>query len=229
MIHHIFDMSTASISEVRVVVRFMTKMGLSMGIYYFINQKNQKSYVGSTLNFYNRLGNYYYLKDTNQVIIKALTKYGLSSFTLILVFMPYASKKEVLALEQEILGTLKPEYNILTTAGSPAGWQHSVESRAKISASLTGRKLSPEHIARTSEVQRGEGNSHFNKGQSTFLIEITSSGLKLVCTFPNKARCSEALGIHRNSVTYRVKTKYVFLYNDSHCFLTHDLPSNLIS
>lgn len=93
MIHHIFDMSTASISEVRVVVRFMAKMGLSMGIYYFINQKNQKTYVGSTLNFYNRLGNYYHLKDTNQVIIKALTKYGLSSFTLILIFMPYATKR----------------------------------------------------------------------------------------------------------------------------------------
>lgn len=103
MIHHIFDMSTASILEVRVVVRSMA--GLSMGIYYFINQKNQKIYVGSTLNFYNRLSDY--LKNTNQVIIKALTKYGLTSFTLILVFMPsfYATKKEVLALEQEILDT----------------------------------------------------------------------------------------------------------------------------
>lgn len=125
--------------------------------------------------------------------------------------------------------TLSPEYNILSTAGSSAGWRHSEESRAKISASLTGQKLSPEHIARTSEAQRGEGNSHFNKGQSTFLIGIIPSGLKLVCTFPNKARCSEALGIHRHSVTYRVKTQYVFLYNGSHCFLTHDLPSNLIS
>lgn len=124
--------------------------------------------------------------------------------------MPYASKKDVLALEQEILDTLKPEYNILTKAGSSTGWKHSEEIRSKISASLTGRKLSSEHIARTSEAQRGKGNSHYNKGKSTYLIEITPSGLKLVCTFPNKARCSEALKIHRLSVTYRVKTKYVF-------------------
>ena len=45
-----FDMSTASISEVRVVVRTMAKAGLSMGIDYLINQKNQKVYIGSTLN-----------------------------------------------------------------------------------------------------------------------------------------------------------------------------------
>lgn len=65
MIHHIFDMTTASISGVRVVVRSMAKRGFSTGIYYFINQKNQKFYVGSTLNFYNRLGNYFNLKDAN--------------------------------------------------------------------------------------------------------------------------------------------------------------------
>jgi hypothetical protein len=88
MIHHIFDMTTVSISEERVVIRFMAKAGLTMGIYYWINQKNQMTYVGSTMNFYKRMGNYFNLKDTNQVIIKALTKYGLSNFTLILVFMP---------------------------------------------------------------------------------------------------------------------------------------------
>jgi hypothetical protein len=98
MIHHIFDMSTASISEGRVVIRSMAKKGISMGIYYFINQKNQKFYVGSTFNFYNRLGNYFNLKDKNQVIVKALTKYGFSSFTLILIFIPNAIKEEVLAL-----------------------------------------------------------------------------------------------------------------------------------
>lgn len=79
MIHHVFDMAKVSISEVRLVINFMTKMNLTMGIYYWINQRNQKMYVDSTLNFYNRIGNYFYLKDTDQVIIKALTKYGLSS------------------------------------------------------------------------------------------------------------------------------------------------------
>jgi hypothetical protein len=43
-------MTTASISEVRVVVRSMAKRGFSMGIYYFINQKNQKFYVDRALN-----------------------------------------------------------------------------------------------------------------------------------------------------------------------------------
>lgn len=54
--------------------------------------------------------------------------------------MPYASKKNVLAFEQEILDTLKSEYNILTQAWSSAGWKHSEEIRSKTSEALRGNQ-----------------------------------------------------------------------------------------
>lgn len=49
MIHHIFDMSTASISEVRVVVRFMAKMGLSMGITILLTKRIKRPMLAQPL------------------------------------------------------------------------------------------------------------------------------------------------------------------------------------
>jgi len=92
-------------------------------------------YVGSTLNFDKRICSYFDLKDKGMAIVKALAKYGFSSFTLVLVFIPNCTKEEVLALEQEILDTVKPEYNICPTAGSTAGTKLTKEDRAKLPSS----------------------------------------------------------------------------------------------
>jgi group I intron endonuclease len=61
----------------------MAKAGLTMGIYYWINQKNPKTYVGSTLNFYNRIMGYFYLTGAYGIIRNALIKYGFESFSLV--------------------------------------------------------------------------------------------------------------------------------------------------
>jgi len=53
----------------------------------------------------------------------SLKKYGFSSFTLVLVFIPNASKEDVLALEQEIIDTLNPEYNICPPPRASPGVQ----------------------------------------------------------------------------------------------------------
>ena len=42
--------------------------------------------------------------------------------------------------EQYFLDLLKPEYNILLTAGSPLGYKHNDETKAKMSASKIGNK-----------------------------------------------------------------------------------------
>ena len=98
-------------------------------------------YVGSTLNFDKRICSYFDLKDKGMAIVKALAKYGFSSFTLVLVFIPNCTKEEVLALEQEILDTVKPEYNICPTAGSTAGTKLTKEDRAKLPSSACCRAV----------------------------------------------------------------------------------------
>ena len=62
----------------------------------------------------------------NMLIHKALLKYGYSEFRLDI--LEYCDGKEVIYREQYYLDLLKPEYNILKTAGSSLGFKHTSET-----------------------------------------------------------------------------------------------------
>src|SRR5439155_23124025 len=69
------------------------------------------------------------LAKSNRPIDRALLKYGFSNFSLeILEFC----NKELLKREQYYLDNLKPQYNIVETAGSTLGYKHTPESLAKM-------------------------------------------------------------------------------------------------
>jgi group I intron endonuclease len=113
-------------------------------------------------------------------IYKAILKYGYSNFKL--EILEYCKPNDLLLKEQYYIDLLKPEYNILRTAGSTIGYKHtsetlekfkyrkfsnetlanlresakarvlSKETRAKISASRKGIKLSNETRAKLSAI-----------------------------------------------------------------------------
>jgi group I intron endonuclease len=111
-------------------------LGKYGGVYIFQNKINGKRYVGSSINIVKRISNYYDLNriKTSLIISKALEKYGLDSFTLQIFRVPNINKEAVLALEQYLIDSLKPEYNILKIAGSSAGHKHSKEFKERQSA-----------------------------------------------------------------------------------------------
>ncbi len=107
------------------------------GVYCFINKINGKKYVGSSVNLRTRFLKYFninYLeRNKNLPICLALLKYGHSNFSLGIV--EYCEIPCVLYWETYSIGLLKPEYNILKTAGSSLGYKHQEEARKKISDS----------------------------------------------------------------------------------------------
>lgn len=95
-------------------------------IYRFINNVNNKTYVGSSINFTNRLYKYFSVKHLTKSklpIIQALLKYGYSNFSL--EILEYCTKDNLIEREQYFLYLLKPEYNILEKAASMWGYKHS--------------------------------------------------------------------------------------------------------
>nr|YP_010218705.1 GIY-YIG endonuclease [Morchella brunnea]UBU98542.1 GIY-YIG endonuclease [Morchella brunnea] len=58
----------------------------------------------------------------------AIIKYGHSNFTL--EILEYCEPSNAVAREQHYIDILKPQYNILQTAGSPLGRKHSEEAKA---------------------------------------------------------------------------------------------------
>jgi len=84
-----------------------------VGIYSWINNINGKFYIGSGSSLYLRLSDYYqkwYLKSrTNLYIVRSLSKYKMSNFTL--VILKYTNTQNVISCERKFIHLLKPEYN----------------------------------------------------------------------------------------------------------------------
>jgi len=156
----------------------MRDKGLTGGIYLWVNQVSKKMYVGSTMNFYSRIASYFYLTRVTKVILRALNKYGFSSFTLILVFVPDASRELTLLLEQHVLDNWVCDYNCQPNATS------------------AGRCLTTEHKTKIGKaIGKGVNHHSYNKGIPIYLFKVTSQGLELAATFPNLIRAKETLNI----------------------------------
>jgi group I intron endonuclease len=101
------------------------------------NKENGKSYIGSSADLGARFRGYFSPKHLQSVldrgeslIYRALLKYGYSSFKL--EILEYCEKDKLKSREQYYLDHFKGEYNILSTAGSSLGYQHSEASRQKM-------------------------------------------------------------------------------------------------
>jgi group I intron endonuclease len=95
-------------------------------VYRWVNKLNNKTYIGSSIDFTTRLYKYYSLKHlikNKTPIHNALVKYGYSNFKL--EILEYCNINDAILREQYYLDNLNPEYNILEKAGSSLGFKHS--------------------------------------------------------------------------------------------------------
>lgn len=88
---------------------------------------NGKKYIGSSSDLRIRLRNYFKIshleRQFSMLINRALLKYGYSNFYL--EILEYCISSVLIEREQYYLDLLKPEYNILSKAGSRLGSKHS--------------------------------------------------------------------------------------------------------
>jgi group I intron endonuclease len=130
------------------------------GIYKWTNKINGKTYIGSAINIPERLCHYYskkhmetQLKMGRSAIFSGILKHGIAKFKL--EILVYCSQKKCIKLEQKYFNLLKPEYNLLKTAGSCLGCKRSEETRAKMSAIFKGIPKSVETKAKISASLKG--------------------------------------------------------------------------
>lgn len=210
MRHYIFDLSKFSQAQVRTFLNRKAQANLTGGIYIWMNQTNGNFYVGSTLNFYNRIAGYFSLSGTGGIILNALVKYGFESFTLVLFIVPGVTREEALLLEQSVLDLWKPEYNIQPNASSSAGRILSVEHKVKIAVFRTNTNHSEETKAKISASLKGDRSPRFNTGTPVFLYEVHSTRLELNATFSNRFRAAAILGIPASTLFNYIKNQTLF-------------------
>ncbi|GAA5110134.1 hypothetical protein GCM10023339_10730 [Alloalcanivorax gelatiniphagus] len=139
-------------------------------VYRLINNINNKTYIGSTVNLSTRFYKYFSIKHLTErktPIHNALLKYGFANF--ILEILEYCeSGINPIKREQHYFAQLKPEYNILEQAGSSLGYKHSAatlelfnqrkvseETKNNLSLAATGRVLTEEEKKKFSDARKG--------------------------------------------------------------------------
>jgi len=156
------------------------------GVYRWTNIVSGKTYVGSSVNLSRRLFNYYnavyLIRQDSMAINRALLKYGYSNFTLEII--EYCEPSDVIDREQFYLDKFKPEYNILTKAGSSLGYQHSEETKIKISEAKKGT------VGYWKGKKRPEG-----AGRPPQKVEVLDKETNLTTTFDSFRAAAVALDI----------------------------------
>jgi hypothetical protein len=129
------------------------------------------------------------LKKGRSLINSGLLKNGYSNFTL--EILEYCEPSETISREQYYLDLLKPEYNILLTAGSPLGYKHNDETKAKMSASKIGNKNATGGKGR----KRAEG-----AGSADVPIQVFDKETGMETIYPSMSAVSKALGVPYGSI-----------------------------
>lgn len=178
------------------------------GVYMLINRITGDTYIGSSVDLRDRMKRYIHetksTKTTTIIIHRALRKYGLSNFSLIILTFCKSDVKTCLKLEQIALNLFKPVYNILTIAGSSQGFKHSAETIAKL------KELS------------GENNPKYGTFHSEDSKRAISKSVKIYLdTFGhhNKGKTGEL------APQYGIGESLVYIYNADTIELVKSFPS----
>jgi len=193
-------------------------------VYRWVNNINNKTYVGSTVNLTVRLGlrpSIKHLTKHKTPIHNALLKYGFENFTL--EILEYCEKGvNPVTREQFFFNLLKPEYNILEQAGSSLGFKHSEETleffknnrkaseetKKNLSLAATGRILTEEAKRKISEARLGIRLSDETRNKISVAskelrgvsVVITNIDTNEVLEFASLTDAGFAIGVSRPAI-----------------------------
>lgn len=175
------------------------------GVYCWVNNINGKYYIGSGDPLYLRISDYfqdwYLLYRTNLYIVRALSKYDMANFSLIV--LEYSDSDDLIKCEQKWIDLLKPEYNINPAAGNTKGYKHTTESIEKMRSNALGRKHTEEVKLAMSESRKGKNNSFYGKNHN-------KESLVLLKTAAGNRTKLPVFGVEVDVIDIKTKLTYTF-------------------
>lgn len=172
--------------------------------------------MGSAVDIRKRMLCYYslkYLANSNSMAIcRALSKYGHSNFRL--EILEYCAKSDVISREQYYLDLLKPDYNLLPTAGSRMGQNHTEETKIQMSESHRGKTISEETRIKMSKSAQGkiytaETKMKISKANGK-AIKVIDLETNLTFNYVSVRKAAEALGVANSTLFYHFKKSSCF-------------------
>jgi group I intron endonuclease len=200
-----------------------------IGIYCWINKETGKFYIGSGDPLYLRISDYYqawyYISHSNLYIVRALFKYGMENFSL--VILEYCESYNLIMCEQKWIDQLKPEYNTNPTAGNTKGYKHTIEAIEKMRKAALGRKHTEKVKELMSKFRTGKNNPFYGKKHSDkslslmkdsalkrikspvpgIEVEITNIETKITTVYDSIRKAALAIGSDIKTILRREKSQ----------------------
>lgn len=175
------------------------KLKNKAGVYLFINQINNKLYIGSSISLSKRMASHIYHanSDKNRKIVfyRAMRKYKLENFSLAILELCTPDIIVCSELEQKWMNYYKPEYNVLKIVRSSFGFRHSLDT-----------------IKKLKQLFSKENHPKFGSVNSTETRQAISNSLKkFYQTNTNPYKGKKGL----LSPQYGIGGKFVFFYSET--------------
>ena len=192
------------------------------GIYMFFNKKNGSFYIGSAVDLSRRVNYYfqncYFKHNPNSIIGKAILKYGMANFSL--VILEFCDEEILLSRETHYIATYNPAYNILKEGSSLLGYKHKLESILKIGKASLGRVHSAEVRSRISESQKSRLKELRPLGFPVLVLDLLTNN---TTNYLSIAQAAKELGLNSSSISKRInkgiksafKGRYIITVNQS--------------
>lgn len=189
-----------------------------VGIYLWYNHTTGKYYVGQSQDLGNKKSGrlFRYLRPSylnarigNSLIQNAFLKYGIASFSLII--LDWCDPQDLTRREQYWIDLFKPEYNILTAAKSSAGYKHTPDSIGKMSGRRPDYKPNPDRVEKFGNWSRGRTVSQETQDKISARfghgIFVYDQNFKFLGYYPsiNKAKAAYNVELHTVTIQRRIK------------------------
>jgi len=174
-----------------------------IGVYSWLNKVNGKFYIGSGDPLYLRISDYfqnwYILYRPNLQIVKAISKYGIKNFSL--VILEYSNSKNLILCEQKWIDLLKPEYNLSLIARNIKGYKHFIKGKNKIQET--------KEIINDYDKWNNYFIYHKNKKSlvSKIKVEITDVETKITTVYVSIRKAAEAINSDIKTILRREKSQ----------------------
>lgn len=131
------------------------------GVYIIKNLINGKYYIGESINVRGRVTTH--LRNSKQIIHKAIKKHGIENFEVYAEYFPNFSKDDLWDLEEQLIikfNSIAPNgYNINPRGTGSTGYKPTEEQRRHQSVIRKGKKKSEDHKRKISEAHKGKKKS----------------------------------------------------------------------
>jgi group I intron endonuclease len=207
-------------------VKILKEQKDKSGIYCLINKNNGHSYVGSSINLASRMRNYLntsFLKskqNINMPIVKALLKYDLSNFKLLI--LEYSDLKTLTIRETYYITSVLPYYNVLKQGYSSLGYIHTKETKALLSELAKNRVHTDKTKNLIARALTGENNPFYNKShsmeskiriieaKSAYPVYIYNSYKELLIIFPSVGTLANLIKSTHSTIVNVIKESILF-------------------